>query len=73
MSELISIQNTPNLVRDTNNNGIFNTNCYDYNNYVLQKNKKEDEKSRLNNIEHEIHCLKNDLCEIKNLLINFHK
>lgn len=73
MSELISIQNTTNLVRDLNNNGIVNTNCYDYTNYIKQKTRKETEKTRLENIENEIKCLKNDLSEIKKLLMDFHK
>lgn len=72
MENLISIETNPSLVRDLDTNGIINTNKDNYNRYIYSKKKREEEVSKIQSIEDDIKCLKDDLCEIKNLLINFH-
>lgn len=72
MDSLISIETNPSLVRDLNNNGIINTNTDNYNRYIHSKKQREEEALKIQSIEDDIKCLKDDLCEIKNLLINFH-
>jgi hypothetical protein len=72
MENLISIETNPSLVRDLDTNGIINTNKDNYNRYIHSKKKREEEVSKIQSIEDDIKCLKDDLCEIKNLLINFH-
>jgi hypothetical protein len=71
MDSLISIETNPSLVRDLNNNGIINTNTDNYNRYVHTKKQREEEALKIQSIEDDIKCLKDDLCVIKNLLINF--
>ncbi len=72
MDNIISIETNPSLVRDMSTNGIINTNKDHYNRFILSKNQKNDETLKIQHIEEDIKCLKDDLCIIKNLLINFH-
>lgn len=68
---LIQLKDNNHLVRDTSNSGIINTSLEQYNNYLKAKQLKEQELCKIDSIENDIQCLKNDLCEIKQLLLNF--
>lgn len=67
--EYARVKNDSNLIRDLNTNAILNTNSRDYENYMRIKNKKENELKRINSIESELNYVKNEIGEIKNLLI----
>ncbi len=69
MSKLISIETDKDLVRDLSTNGLINTNPSEYDQYLLRKKQKDDEISTIHNMQEEIHSLKNDLLEIKNLIM----
>lgn len=69
MSQLVSIETDKDLVRDLSNNGLINTNPGEYDQYLLRKKQKEDELCTIHNMQEEIHSLKNDLMEIKNLIM----
>lgn len=62
------VKDNKHLFRDVNSNAIVNTNIDDYNAYISQRDKRENEKKRVRNLEGEIHSMKNDIEEIKNLL-----
>ena len=67
--EYARVKNDSNLIRDLNTNAILNTNSRDYENYMRIKNQKENELKRINSIESELNYVKNEIGEIKNLLI----
>lgn len=71
MSDIVFIEGNPSLVRDISNNGVMNTNVNSYNKYINTRSEKEKEKCKIENIESDLKCLKDDLCEIKKLLLNF--
>jgi len=59
----------PNLIRDTTTKAILNTNSTEYKNYVALKKSKEMESKRMEEIELNMNSLKNDIDEIKKLLL----
>jgi hypothetical protein len=71
MSELIPIKDNTSLLRDPITNSIINCNTSDYENYLILKEKKENEYKKIKNIENEIGQIKNDLSEIKSLIKSF--
>ena len=56
------------LVRDPKTGSILNTNSLDYDKYVAQRNAKNEDHKKTENIEQEIADLKGELNEIKSLL-----
>lgn len=73
MSDFVQIKHNESLKRDLSNNGIISNNLNEYNNYLLRKLAKKQEHCKIEAIENEISCLRNDLNEIKQLLLQFHK
>lgn len=59
----------PNLIRDTSTKAILNTNSTEYQNYVSLKKSKEIESKRIEDIELNMNILKNDIDEIKQLVL----
>ena len=59
------------LVRDNDSNALINTNLNEYRNYIELKKVKERENRRIEQIESEMSIIKNDLREIKSLLMSF--
>lgn len=59
----------PNLIRDTSTKAILNTNSTEYQNYVSLKKSKEIESKRIEDIELNMNILKNDINEIKQLVL----
>lgn len=57
------------LVRDNSTNAILNTNMNDYQNYKNLKMAKETDGQKLQKLEDDMSRMKNDLDEIKNLLM----
>lgn len=64
------VEGHSNLVRDEKTNAILNTNMNDYNHYIRLKKIKEDNNKRVDNLENDMNVIKNDLNEIKSLLVN---
>lgn len=71
MEQLIPIENNSNLVRNMLNNGVINTNQDQYKRYLHTKEQREKEKDKINSIETELHYVKTELSEIKQLLLKF--
>ena len=57
------------FVRDNNSNAILNTNINAIEQYKISKNQRVQEKEVLQNCVDDINSLKDDMQEIKNLLI----
>lgn len=71
MTEIVFIDNNPNLARDISNNGVLNTNVNSYNKYIHAKKQKEHDKCKIETLENDLKSLKDDLFEIKKLLLDF--
>jgi hypothetical protein len=68
--EYSKVKGHENLVRDENTKSIINTNINEYKNYVKLREIKQTEVERIKNIETDLTKLKNDINEIKSLLLN---
>ena len=66
----MKVEGHPNLTRDTSSKAIINNNTDDYNAYMTSYNHRQSEKDRLSSVESDLHSLKTEINEIKNLLIN---
>jgi len=64
----IKVKNNNHLVRNTESNCIINTNKSEYEQYISRRKLKQDEASKVENLEKDISTLKNELGEIKDLL-----
>lgn len=71
--EYSKVKGHENLVRDENTKSIINTNINEYKNYVKLREIKQTEVERIKNIETDLTRLKNDINEIKSLLVNILK
>ena len=58
------------LVRDENTNAVLNVNMNEYRKYLQSKKVKENEVSRIKNLENDLVNMRSDLDEIKTLLRN---
>jgi hypothetical protein len=68
--EYSKVKGHENLVRDENTKSIINTNINEYENYIKLRNIKQTEVERIQSIESDLMRLKNDISEIKSLLVN---
>jgi len=64
------VSGNENLVRDENTNAVLNVNMNEYRKYLQSKKLKENEVSRIKNLEDDLISMKSDLDEIKTLLRN---
>ena len=67
--ELVQIKNREGLVRDMSSQAVINTNKAEYENYLARKQRGEDMKSRIDQNCKDIDCIKNDLQEVKSMLM----
>lgn len=68
--EFIKVEDKNNLVRDTTNNSIINTDFDNYKKYVDFYRQKFYESKKITSLENEVSSLKEDISEIKSLLQN---
>ncbi len=59
----------PNLVRDTRSQAIINTDSSAYARYMARKAKQQDKDDEVRAVIRDVNVLKNELREIKNLII----
>lgn len=64
------VEGYKNLIRDEKTKAILNTNYNEYENYKKMKEIKNEEISRINNLEDDLRNIKDDIDEIKFLLRN---
>ena len=65
----VKIENKDGLIRDISSGAVLNTNQTDYENYLNRKKQAELAKEQSSKQVEEINNLKNELCEIKKMLI----
>tara|TARA_S200002703_G_C3638556_1_gene196040 strand:+ start:249 stop:470 length:222 start_codon:yes stop_codon:yes gene_type:complete len=68
---LLPVEGQPGLYRDTKSNAIVNSNTVEYENYLKQRNSRQIKNEKIEELESEMHQIKNDLFEIKSLLKSF--
>jgi hypothetical protein len=66
--EYLKVEGHNNLIRDPNTNSIINTNMSEYQQYLSRRSIKNDENQKIQNLEQDVDCIKDDLNEIKTLL-----
>tara|TARA_R100001509_G_scaffold6652_1_gene3900 strand:- start:622 stop:846 length:225 start_codon:yes stop_codon:yes gene_type:complete len=66
--EDVKVQGHSDLVRDPITNAIINTNKSGYEEYISRRNIKKSETQKVQNLEDELSCIKDDIDEIKLLL-----
>tara|TARA_Y100000033_G_scaffold1969_1_gene1743 strand:+ start:790 stop:1008 length:219 start_codon:yes stop_codon:yes gene_type:complete len=66
--EDVRVKGHSDLVRDPVTNAIINTNKSKYEEYISRRNIKKSETQKVQDLEDELSCIKDDLNEIKSLL-----
>ena len=66
--EDVRVKGHSDLVRDPVTNAIINTNKSKYEEYISRRELKKNETKKVQDLEDELSCIKDDLNEIKSLL-----
>ena len=66
--EDVRVKGHSDLVRDPVTNAIINTNKSKYEEYISRRDIKKNETQKVQDLENELSCIKDDLNEIKSLL-----
>ena len=69
MSDTIKVQGHTHLVRDLKYQAIINTESNDYARYMARKAKQQKKDDQLRDVIRDVNELKNEMREIKNLLV----
>ena len=69
MSDTVKVQGHPHLVRDLKSQAIINTDSTAYARYMARKAKQQNKDDQLRNVIRDVNELKNEMREIKNLLV----
>ena len=67
----IPVENNKGFYRDTSTRAIINTNKKDYQLYMANREKMLSDKQRIDELEVKVDSLKDDISDIKNLLLKF--
>ena len=73
MNEYVKVKDHLNLERDPETNAILNVNKNEYNEYIERRNKRRSQSQKVVELESEVKEIKNDLSEIKSLLLDLAK
>ena len=68
---LLPVEGQLGLYRDTRSNAIINNNTIEYENYVKQRNARQTKSAKIEQLESDMHQIKDDLFEINLLLKSF--
>ena len=66
--EDLRVEGHSDLIRDPMTNAIINTNRSKYEEYISRRDIKKNETQKVQDLENELSCIKDDLNEIKSLL-----
>ena len=69
MSDTAKVQGHANLVRDLKSQAIVTTDSDAYARYMARKRKQKEQNDQVREVIREVNCLKNEMREIKDLLI----
>ena len=70
MNEYVKVKDHLGLVRDPRTNAILNTNKSEYDEYMKAKRKAASKTEKVERLETDVNDIKNDLNEIKSLLLD---
>ena len=70
MKEYVKVKDHLGLVRDPRTNAILNTNKSEYDEYIKARKKNRSKSERVEQLETDVNDIKNDLNEIKSLLLD---
>ena len=70
MNEYVKVKDHLGLVRDPRTNAILNTNKSEYDEYMKARKKNASKSERVEKLETDVNDIKNDLYEIKSLLLD---
>tara|TARA_Y100000033_G_scaffold42757_1_gene43979 strand:- start:85 stop:315 length:231 start_codon:yes stop_codon:yes gene_type:complete len=70
MNEYVKVKDHLGLVRDPRTNAILNTNKSEYDEYIKARKKNRSKSERVEQLETDVNDIKNDLNEIKSLLLD---
>ena len=65
---LINVKNYPDLVKDTTSNAIINNNDIEFNEFMLKREKKRIQDTKIKQLEHKINNIEEKLDVLINLL-----
>lgn len=65
----IKVEGHPNLKRDSKTGAIINSNDSAFNNYLIKKANHDIEKNEIESMKTDINLLKDNIADIKNLLL----
>jgi len=65
----LKVEGSSNLVRDAKSNAILNTDSSSYQDYRVNAKKRKKEYDDIQSAVREINILKNEMCEIKSMLL----
>ena len=69
MSDTVKVQGHPHLVRDLKSQAIINTDSVAYARYMTRKRKQQNKDDEFRDVIRDVNELKNEMREIKNLLV----
>lgn len=69
MHNYLKVEGSDSLVRDISTHAIINTNSVEYDNYLLKKKNIESQQEELTRNTNDINTIKQELSEIKELLL----
>mgnify|MGYP005988839737 CR=1 FL=1 len=69
MNNHVKIEGHPNLLRDKHSKGVINTNTVEYQKYMTVQLAKKSEKMKIQNMCDEINTLKDEMRDIKRMLM----
>ena len=70
MKEYVKVKDHLSLVRDPRTNAILNTSKSEYDEYMKARKKNASKAERVEQLETDVNDIKNDLSEIKSLLLD---
>ena len=70
MNDYVKVKDHLGLVRDPRTNAILNTNKSEYDEYIKARKKNRSKSERVEQLETDVNDIKNDLNEIKSLLLD---
>jgi hypothetical protein len=73
MMDYVKIKSSNNLVRDMNSGAVINTNKAEYENYLARRKTNAEVKQQLRQNSDDISCIKNELSEVKEMLLTLIK
>lgn len=69
MSNYLKVEGSTSLIRDSNSRAILNTDSTGYHDYITRAKQRKRDNDDMKNAIVEINNIKNEMCEIKSMLL----